>query len=1302
MKLWKSGVALFMSTLMLAPVNQLPSFANEPIEMETTDSDVNVVEDGNEGLTVNSSNGAVNEDSNSEPVANDNSELGETTENIGDSVDAASFVTQESHALELSSDTQEIGEFDGDLLYINTGSGEYSVVPAEYAEYESMSDVFEEDGSYTIEISEGNPFFPYQVQFRIGDNTWTEWFMTPDSTVEIDGHRIGVDVWEGKYSSLTLHVGSDDVVVYPKEKEFKNSGFLLMSNSLSLMPLREIELAVDLSGYNPVELSHVSSKTVIQGIESDSTKIVWNMFESDDNYKISSYGDSLNLIGDSTQTKWEMVVGEADQLALDNIRYIVDVKTANFDNWLSVSMVAENPAGERRTIAIDDPVKFERKELISNSGNHYQNFYSMNTDSANITDDDKLFVCLGVGENFTRPAEIKVVKPSAYNTPDYDITSKIWESDLNNGGGYELTRYQSSGSAGDYIEVSTYDENGKYQGSVSFSLNLQIGDHHPEYSLYPANLSDGSNFIISSTSYNRIDNHAELSIYLKEDYPTDGQYNLGLKLIQIRESNEVGTINVDKISNAYDGDYATIEAAEEAGAPNIKDQLFGLTNPSEGYTADYSSGRMFTVFAKLGDDDTLSRFTISVTTKDNSQGSTFRGYYNTSTAVTFTGLVDRNGNSINCYCVDAELDSYGNGSYRTIMVGKDVDITDIAPTFTTKDGVSLYRKDSSNAITSGRDYRDFSNGAIQYTAGSSGRDFQTNYWLQVIKSDSNYTLFINSLGDSDSNVTIDENGVLRADREVIFTKRDVLYHDILVMNMGTAAIPKVEAVLESDTLDLDNYWTLSGNHDLSRYMESDGTDSQYGERSNIAKIRLKRKSSVSDGDSVSGTLTIKSNGAVIAVITLKGTVGDPAIITESVPDAVKYVHYATMIQNNVKYKWDDVSYSIIDGATPPGLDISRNGELYGVPEEAGTYSFTVRIDHSSEFPSSTKEFTMTVQPNTDANVEASTSEGYEVTERIPDFTSTPDRNYVFKSQGRFAEFMVRSRVTLDGDLLVLGNDYEAEEGSTVITIYAQTLGSKGNGTHTISVEFRDENDALHVAAQNYHVSGMPENSGKQDGESGNTAGSASDGRSTGDSYSEHEESDYSSDATTTHNSAAKFNRFTGTDTGVKGATNVINATVKESVQGPLAMAVFNAIMPAGFKQAMTFNLISNGALNYDRKQGILVLDISKDMVREGRTFALIGIGLNGQPKIFGDIDLSDNTVTSDIDIEGYGFALIYSDEAGAQSVVKSSDTNRVYIVQPKDTLTKIARELRTTVAYLVKKNNIADPNKIYPNQVIYY
>lgn len=100
-------------------------------------------------------------------------------------------------------------------------------------------------------------------------------------------------------------------------------------------------------------------------------------------------------------------------------------------------------------------------------------------------------------------------------------------------------------------------------------------------------------------------------------------------------------------------------------------------------------------------------------------------------------------------------------------------------------------------------------------------------------------------------------------------------------------------------------------------------------------------------------------------------------------------------------------------------------------------------------------------------------------------------------------------------------------------------------------------------------------------------------------------------------------------------------------QGPLCAAVFKAATPLGFFEAFSFNLNLDATgktkPNYGKKAGKFVLNIPKQYRKKGRTFAIIGIGKPGKVKIFYDTDINDETFTTDIDIEGYAFSLIYTD-----------------------------------------------------------
>ncbi len=96
-------------------------------------------------------------------------------------------------------------------------------------------------------------------------------------------------------------------------------------------------------------------------------------------------------------------------------------------------------------------------------------------------------------------------------------------------------------------------------------------------------------------------------------------------------------------------------------------------------------------------------------------------------------------------------------------------------------------------------------------------------------------------------------------------------------------------------------------------------------------------------------------------------------------------------------------------------------------------------------------------------------------------------------------------------------------------------------------------------------------------------------------------------------------------------------------QGPAAQAVFNANRPAGWKEAFTFNIAINGKVDYTLKNGKLIIFIPKEYQKEGRTFALMALDKNGKAWTFADIDTNPSTLTANINVEGYAFALIYKD-----------------------------------------------------------
>ncbi|MCD7836419.1 MAG: hypothetical protein LUG83_07200, partial [Lachnospiraceae bacterium] len=72
---------------------------------------------------------------------------------------------------------------ESDAILFNTGNYAFKVTNADVSDNEIGDVCFEADGSYTINIPEANPFFPYEVQFTCDGEVTNQLFMTPDDTV---------------------------------------------------------------------------------------------------------------------------------------------------------------------------------------------------------------------------------------------------------------------------------------------------------------------------------------------------------------------------------------------------------------------------------------------------------------------------------------------------------------------------------------------------------------------------------------------------------------------------------------------------------------------------------------------------------------------------------------------------------------------------------------------------------------------------------------------------------------------------------------------------------------------------------------------------------------------------------------------------------------------------------------------------------------------------------------------------------------------------------------------------------------
>lgn len=636
--------------------------------------------------------------------------------------------------------------------------------------------------------------------------------------------------------------------------------------------------------------------------------------------------------------------------------------------------------------------------------------------------------------------------------------------------------------------ISTYDADGHYIGYVQLDIRLKYSSNYGS-SISFRMVDENGKFVVNSFRSKKADGCESYYPVLYKEYMADGIYYLKM-------SYSAG--NYNDITAAYEGQYSSMAEAAAAGAADIKSFLFYEGSEESGYAGDYSKGIYFTVFE--GEDGEAGQIIRRYCFQ------TENGTRYSPRMVTFDGLKRSDGTEVPCYIVPVTDDSYGEKNFCTILVGENEELMNLAPVFSVDEGVRLYTAGSGTPETSGASMHDFSNGAVMYTAAAENGKGAKNYWLQVLQARPGMGhLYINSLDDEDAH-TREENGVIYSIREMMLDSYHYNWHDILLINAGTETIPNLSAELESDVVELDDYWTLSGNYGLAGF-HTIKNETEHGQMPNFAQLRLRAKRGVEDGTEVSGTLTIKSGTTPLMVLTLTGAVGSPHIITEELPKELKctlWVPYGTMIQNNNKYGWNEIQYSLSDGSLPAGMEMHPNGEIYGVPDEIGEFTFTVRMTNSAEsFPDDTKTYTLVVEKNTDENVEVSTDAGYEIIQRVPDLhaglMSTDSQTLV--SIGAYEEFV---DVYLDGEKLEQGRDYTSESGSTRITIQSQTLVRPGTaGTHTLGIEFRTKDtDVLKRAAQNYRISsdalpenGKDENGSRPDGyeDSGSDAAGQSEG-----------------------------------------------------------------------------------------------------------------------------------------------------------------------------------------------------------------
>ena len=931
-----------------------------------------------------------------------------------------------------------------DEVVYNLGSEEVTVGTEEekYQAQETPYVLFDEDGNYTLQL-EPDAFFPYEVQFTYAGDTWSEWFMDADDTVEVGGHVFSVASSVSDPVALTgleFEIGGQNVIAWPEEKDFTKEAPSI--SPMSLLPLEEHYLTVDLTGKTPPELmmpidvrAILSGEGTLTSEELSNVEILCKGWHYDSYEVLENNEFYLQLGSYGNQQEVEFIVGTSNQLDETNHRYIVTFYYTPFEDWLNVSVLDE--AGN---------VVVENEEYT---------FIELNFDSHQVRPEFNLQI--PTRYDYTYKLRLSL-NESLYPSPNFDAVQVNFTDIV---GGFdnvditdELWGDQAEGFSMQEIGYGSTTITMSKAGSTVGSLTMRVAVDNPDE--YWLTTPDGSENVYGYRTYDDY-NGERVFFEVRSDYADEGDWSFAIN----PDENQVPSYVV----KAVEGTYLDYQDPAVSALPDIKEILYGNGYPGDYFTED---GVAFTIFTKSASGD-ISADNFRVVAEVYAPEWTPENV-----DVLFNGIDGVDSDYV--YAVKEEHDTYIKDGFQTLLTTEDVDLSHLKLTFATgKDTVLYYENDvQENYVTT---ELDFSNGPIKFTAikGDTG---VKNYWVSVEKKQTNTAqLFINGYNDPENPPVMSEEGYPIYERQVFL---DTYYgdsHDIFLANLGDAPLNDLSVAWEQNTsgsgdsiLALDHYWTLTDGSSMAPFTSAAKVDAApHGELSNAAKLRITSAQYDYSGE-LDSILKIYSGSDTLAAIHITGVAGNPAIQSEDIPEAVQYVPYSAVIQSTNRYDWNHVSYSLDWGKLPEGMELRSNGELYGVPKKSGTYEFGVVMKNSyNRFPDSYQSFTLVVNQPTDAAVEGQNDMGYGILDRVPDMTSYADQ--VFRSEGEFDTFV---DFWLDGEKLTEGRDYDAEEGSTKITIRAQTFQNAGKGTHTIAAEFRtsEENSAnstLRRTAQNYTV-----------------------------------------------------------------------------------------------------------------------------------------------------------------------------------------------------------------------------------------
>ena len=993
---------------------------------------------------------------------------------------------------------------------------------------------------------ENNPFFPYEIQFAYQNETRTEWFLDENDSVTIGGYTFRV-AFNGAARYLHFIAGGDAVPAYPNEKEFNNEGGGPLSAYASVTPLNVNLLGKFWSELKEVRLETPSGDSNVWYAQGRGYSTAWDAYiHMEDNFTFDFTAPD--------QYYYSMSVGKGTANSQDNAHYYVFVSIPSVTDTAETMPLLRFDL--RNGNAGRDEIKIVSRTFSPIDGG---GFYRLAEEDPNWDSADSAYLSIDYGTDELRNREgVNVIvyeggylsEENALNAGARIITDEIWQqSDMAHTGGY-LNAYGGQLSEAPRITMVFKQGDTVLETlpliiwvSESF-IDLTYRDNYYMYSGNEVWKDCAAGFLERTNDSSINDEHFVFGLYDAKD-SAQGAYYVGLQAY--RTGLSVSDYQDDpngllQIRKAALGRWTTQE--EFAHQEDIKERLFSdAQEMGKGYRADFGNGDVtFTIQDVLGDRLRYVTFTLRTYDKDAEVYPAPSVAYRQDSYFRLERALDGQNNPPRyAWLVDYRDDSYYYNGYQTVFQIFENPVeqgSTMYPQFYSNSAVTMY---ASADVRSGTEQVSGESPAtldyakpVSYSAAVKDTEHLKNYWVTVVTPQSGGAkLFVNAATNiDDAHRDTTESDKNLPVREVFLNSAYDNHHDIMIANIGDEALTGLDVKLVGDLNDesvaaknvhLDSAWKLGqgGVNSLAAFNAAAvAGKSRHGNGcDNMTKIRLlpgDASGVVQGAGEVSGYLIITSSNGGNMTVKLTGMVGQPKITTESLNTvnshdyhAVKYVHYSTFLQTSSMYSFDRPSFSVVSGVLPKGVSgenldvtLNPNGELYGVPEQIGDFTFTVRATfYGDESVYDEKTYTLRVVENTDENVNYGTGiSDYPLFQSKPeDYTPgveyDPDTgDLILHYDADFKLFVWR--LTLDGKELTPGEDYTAKDGSTEATIRSQSIRTAGSGTHTISAENRaggSSNVKTNLTRQSVNVPTKSAGSGNSNGGGGSSGGSGGSG-----------------------------------------------------------------------------------------------------------------------------------------------------------------------------------------------------------------